>query len=205
MRDVQLIAGMMGLYAGIIGVLALFPKSRRLPGKPPNMRRPGGILTRLVGKDWRRKSEEKAILAQWPTLLESMAIAVSAGMDPLRAFEICAGKTYGPLRRALEKVIVRLHSGMSLPAALAVMEGEGIHVARRLRATLAQAEALGTPVASVLEALAVEYYTLEKQRLEGTINSLPVKLSVVTVMFLLPPVLIISVMPHVLMFIQSGW
>jgi tight adherence protein C len=146
-----------------------------------------------------------AFLAQWPTLLESMAVAVSAGMDLLHAFEICVARTHGPLRESLEKVVVRLHSGMSLPAALAAMEKDGIDEARRLRATLAQAESLGTPVASVLEALAAEYYTSEKQRFESKLNSLPVKLSVITVIFLLPPVLIISVMPHVLSFIGAGW
>ncbi len=36
----------------------------------------------------------------------------------------------------------------------------------------------------------------EKQQFESRLNSLPVKLSVITVVFLLPPVLIVSIVPY---------
>lgn len=205
MRDIQLIAGSLGISAWVVGGLTLYRKHSRLADRPARLRYASDALLHLLVRNSKRRSSEEAILAQWPTLLEGMAVAVSAGMDVLHAFEICAGKTYGPLREFLEKVVVRIHSGMSLPAALSAIEEEGIGGARRLRATLTQAEVLGTPVSNVLEALAAEYYTIEKQRFEGKINSLPVKLSVITVIFLLPPVLIISVMPHVLSFIATGW
>ncbi|NLC15418.1 MAG: type II secretion system F family protein [Firmicutes bacterium] len=205
MRDLAMIAGALGTCAGLLSGLALHRRDSRLGSAPVRSAGPHHILARLLTSNFDRKRKQMAFLAQWPTLLESMAVAVSAGMDLLHAFEICVARTHGPLRESLEKVVVRLHSGMSLPAALAAMEKDGIDEARRLRATLAQAESLGTPVASVLEALAAEYYTLEKQRFESKLNSLPVKLSVITVIFLLPPVLIISVMPHVLSFIGAGW
>ncbi|HHX09861.1 MAG TPA: type II secretion system F family protein [Firmicutes bacterium] len=205
MNDLHVIAWAVSLYGAVLCALALYPKHSRLSGKPARMGCTSDALVRLLTRNFQRKRNEKLMLAQWPTLLESMAVAVSAGMDVLHAFEICAGKTYGPLKDCVEKVTVRLHSGMSLPAALAAMEKEGVDAARRLRATLAQAEVLGTPVSDVLETLAAEYYTLEKQRFDARINSLPVKLSVITVVFLLPPVLIISVMPHVLSFLKAGW
>ena len=144
-------------------------------------------------------------MAQWPTLLESVAIAVIAGMDLHEAFEVCAMKTHGRLRLEFDKVLIRIRSGQPLPAALAAMEKEGIEPARRLRTTLAQAETLGTPIGEVLSALSDEYRDLEKQQFESRLNSLPVKLSIITVVFLLPPVLILSIMPHVIIFIGSGW
>jgi tight adherence protein C len=85
------------------------------------------------------------------------------------------------------------------------MEKEGIEPARRLRATLVQAESLGTPVADALNALSQEYYILEQQMFETRLNALPLKLSIITVLFLLPPILIISIAPHILAFFNAGW
>ncbi len=200
-----LFSGGLGLSTAVFAAWVLYRKDSRLSGKPLGLRELDPVLFRSVTRRLKRRRRDKAIMAQWPTLLEGMAVAVAAGMDILNAFKLCAGKAYGPLRESAEKVIVRLRSGMSLPVALAVMEKEGIDAARRLRATLAQAEVLGTPVSDVLGALSAEYYTLEKQRFESKLNSLPVKLSLITVIFLLPPVLIVSVMPHVLSFIRAGW
>lgn len=204
-REVLILSGIWGLLSALLMVWILNRKDSCLSGKVSgNWKLKSAPIMSLI-KSLGRRRRNKRIMAQWPTLLEGMAVAVSAGMDILHAFEICASKTRGHLRAASEKVVLRLHSGMSLPMALDAMEKDGIEPAKRLRATLAQAEVLGTPISEVLEALSSEYYTLEKQRFESKLNALPIRLSIITVIFLLPPVLIVSVMPHVFVFINTGW
>lgn len=155
----------------------------------------------------RRRAARKKIdefSAGWPDLLESMAVAALSGVDLTTSLEVAARRTGGCLREELDKVILRASSGQSVGQALAALEKD-MHVVSRLRSTLIQAEVLGTPVAEVLSALAEEYYTTRRQEVEQRFNALPVKLTVVTVLFLLPPVLIISVMPHLLAFMGTGW
>ncbi len=197
-------SGVIGFWVAVFGVWILYKEDRRLSGKPLGLLRINFAFIQDKINSFRQKKNNQVIMEQWPTLLESMSVAVKAGLNIVDAFEVCTGKTYGPLRVSAEKVIVRLRSGMSMSAALSVMEKEGIQAAKRLKTTLSQAESLGTPISDVLEALSAEYYTLERQRFESKLNSLPIKLSLITVVFLLPPVLIISVMPHVLSFIQKG-
>lgn len=204
-HEVLLVSGVWGLLASVLTAWILGRKDSRLLGRSPVFRRANVAPISVVAESLGRRRRNKQITAEWPTLLEGMVVAVAAGMDVLRAFEISASKARGPLREAAEKVLLGIHSGMSLPAALALMEKDGIEPARRLRATLAQAEVLGTPISEVLEALSAEYHTLEKQCFESRLNALPVKLSIITVIFLLPPVLIVSVMPHVFVFISTGW
>lgn len=168
-----------------------------------------GLLFWRLGQRWvrgcmaRRKAWD--IQAQWPLFLESMAVAALAGSDLVGAFRIAGRRTYGFFKEELERVIARVQGGMSLGAALAVFDDDKVQCVKRLRSTLIQAEMLGTPVADVLKALASEAYMLERQVLEERLNSLPVKLSFVTVVFLLPPVLVISVVPHILAFLGSRW
>lgn len=198
-------SGVFGLAAALPGAFMAYRRQGRLSKGPTGLQNRGPAFLQAVLRRIGRRRRNAEIMAQWPMLLEGMAVAVIAGMDIRNAFEICSARTYGVLRQASAKVILRLHGGLPLPAALRVMEREEIEPATRLRTTLAQAETLGTPVAEVLSTLSGEYYTLEKQQFESKLNALPVKLSVITVLFLLPPVLIVSIVPHVIAFVGSGW
>ncbi len=128
-----------------------------------------------------------------------------AGLDLHQAFQTASLRATGPLRQEMEKIIPRLASGQSLGKALAVMEKDGVIQAKRLSSTLMQAEILGTPVSMVLQSLAEEAQDGVYQEDEERFNSLPTKLSFVTVVFLLPPVLIVSMAPHILTFLRSPW
>jgi len=203
--EIVALSVLFGLLPALVVAWMFRRKDTRLYGRPHGFQKPGSALLQSFVRRCGRKRRNAEVLSQWPTLLEGMAVAVIAGMDMQSAFEICSARTHGFLRQAASKVVLRLHSGLPLASALAIMENEGIEPARRLRTTLVQAESLGTPVAEVLSTLSAEYYTLEKQSFEYKLNSLPVKLSVITVVFLLPPVLIVSIAPHVIAFMGTKW
>ncbi len=203
--ELLLVSSLFGLAAVLPAASMAYRRQARLSKRPTGFQNTGPAFPQALLRRIGRRRRNAEVMAQWPTLLEGMAVAVIAGMDIRNAFEICSAKTYGVLRQACAKVMLRLHGGLPLPAALIAMEREEIEPATRLRTTLAQAEVLGTPIAEVLSTLSDEYYALEKQQFESRLNSLPVKLSVITVVFLLPPVLIVSIVPHVIAFMGSGW
>ncbi len=161
------------------------------------------IVSREAASRKRKWIEE--IKAQWPLMLEGMATASASGLDLRTSFQAAAKRTTGALRQEMDKVSLRAAGGLSLSQALTVMEKDGVQDARRLRSMLVQAEVLGTPMSTVLTALAEEADDEARQEAEHRFNALPIKLSLVTVAFLLPPVLIVAIVPHLLVFLRSRW
>ncbi len=163
----------------------------------------GGVLQLAEASRARRKVTD--MRAEWPALLESMAIGALSGLDLAAAFATAAGRVTGPLKQEAEKAVVRISGGVSVSRALAIMSQDGVPGAERLRTVLLQSEVLGTPAAETLRGLAMEASALERQEAEARFNALPLRLSVITVVFLLPPVLVVSIAPHMLVFINSRW
>ena len=169
-----------------------------------------GITAAFAGGMWlagrrRRKRRLDEMRSEWPALLEGMAVAALSGLDLNAAFLAAGRRTAGVLREEVDRACVRLAGGVQLSKALEVLSKDGVPGADRLRSLLLRCEVLGTPVAEVLQTLALEAATVERQEIEGRFNALPLRLSVITVVFLLPPVLVTSIAPHVLMFLNSRW
>lgn len=164
----------------------------------------GGAL--ILGWETQLKRYRVAEMrSEWPVFLESMSVGALSGMDMNSAFLSAARRTTGALFSELTAACGRVSGGMQLSKALAVMARDGVPGAERLRTLLLQCEVLGTPVSEVLQALALEAATVERQEAEGRFNALPLRMSIITVLFLLPPVLIVSIAPHVLAFLNSRW
>ncbi len=159
----------------------------------------------MLAEKGRLGKRRESVRTQWPSMLEGMASVAQAGLDLRQSFQMASRRTTGSLRDQMEKVNRRLEGGQSLGKALSAMERGGVTQAKRLSSMLMQAEILGTPVSMVLKSLAEEAQDAIHQEDQERFNSLPVKLSVVTVVFLLPPVLIVSIMPHILSFLRSRW
>lgn len=183
-------------------------------GLPRPLSRPFSGLLGLVaagaGADWlvrrvRRGRRLAGMKSEWPVLLDGMAVAALAGLDLCSAFVAASGRLQGVLREETDKVVLRVTGNLPLGRAIDTLCKAGIPGAERLRSVLLQCEVLGTPVAATLDALALETSIMERQEMEGRFNALPFKMSLVTVAFLLPPVLMVSIAPHVLMFLNSQW
>ena len=84
------------------------------------------------------------------------------------------------------------------------MDDSWIPEVKRLRSVLAQSEILGAPVAGMLKSLSDEGYEAERQTWKK--GSMPFRSSCQrSRCFLLPPVLAVSVLPHILAFLESSW
>lgn len=153
----------------------------------------------------RRRKRASEMRREWPCLVESMAVAALSGMETGAAFMAAARRVQGALREETDKVTLRMIGGAPLSRALAVCDEVSIPEVKRFRSVLAQSEILGTPVAGILRTLSDEGYEAERQTMEERFNTLPLVLSAITVFFLLPPVLAVSIIPHVLAFLESRW
>ena len=81
----------------------------------------------------------------------------------------------------------------------------GTPSARSLVSSIRQAEVSGTAVVDVLRAHAeMARRELHASRLKQA-ELMPLKLALCTVGFLLPALVIVSIVPHVLAFVKSGW
>jgi Flp pilus assembly protein TadB len=180
---------------------------KQLPGPWPAVTAlvPAWATARWARHQYLRSKRLEEMKGQWPVLLESMAVAALSGLDLNAAFVMASKRATGFLKRETDKVVLRLAGGLPLSRALEVLARERVPGAERLLYMFVQCEVLGTPVAEVLESLAMEATDLERQEMEGKFNSLPLKLSVVTVLFLLPPLLIVSIAPHILVFLSTRW
>lgn len=180
---------------------------RHLPGFVwlPGAAIPIWLVSRWAWRTHVAATRIREMRTQWPLLLESMSVAALSGLGLNTAFEVAAKRVGGCLRAEADNVVLRIGGGLPLSRALDVLVKERVPGAERLASVLLQCEVLGTPVAEVLESLALEAANLERQDMEAKFSTLPLKLSLITVVFLLPPVLIISIAPHVLIFLNTKW
>lgn len=153
----------------------------------------------------RRRKRVAEMRREWPFLIESMAVAALSGMETAAAFQAAAKRAGATLREEVDKVTLRMMGGASLSRALTVVDEACLPDVKRLRNILARNEILGTPVAGMLKALSDEGYDAERQSMQERFNTLPLRLTAITVFFLLPPVLAVSVIPHVLTFLGASW
>lgn len=161
-----------------------------------------GLLSRLKDSS-RRKQVERA----FPEVIDLMLVCVNAGMNLYSALRYVAHITRGPLGDGLKRVVYAASTGYSLREAL---EEElcGPHSSPSLKffaATLGYSYARGNPVSEVLRAQAWMTRQQRKQAMEALVRSMPTKIVVCSIVFFLPVILVMTVLPGVLMFLGSSW
>lgn len=116
-------------------------------------------VSAALGRDYllsrQVKQREEAMAAEFPTIAELLALAVSAGETPLAALERVSSVTSGVLSQELSTTLADIRSGIPLPRALANLS-QRTEVAAISRFTDGVATAIerGTPLAAVLRSQA---------------------------------------------------
>jgi pilus assembly protein TadC len=200
----QLLASLMfGLSAMLFARYAKYDRLERLKdseNKPIAIVR----LQRRLKKRLRLMKRDPADEG-WSDFIEGFAIAAFSGIDLGTAFDSARRRSRGTLADELSHVSTLFRGGLRLSRALAESQEISSPQLVRLTNALQRAEILGTPISSVLMSLAEESRANERNRALTRFNTLPLKLSIVTVLFLLPPVLVVTVVPNVLAFLDSSW
>ncbi|HVE62505.1 MAG TPA: type II secretion system F family protein [Mycobacteriales bacterium] len=142
-----------------------------------------------------RKREERMI-AEFPTIAELLALAVTAGEGPIGALERVCRISTGELARELRQALAEARTGASLVTAL-----EGI-AARTSLAPLARfvdgvavAVERGTPLAEVLRAQAVDVREAGKRALLESGGKREIAMLVPVVFFVLPVTIVFALFP----------
>ncbi|HVL81227.1 MAG TPA: type II secretion system F family protein [Actinomycetota bacterium] len=147
----------------------------------------------------RADSRQAQIRRALPETLDLLAIAVGAGLGLEAAIELVARKLPGPLGEELHRFLQEVQLGASRREALAnLRERTDVTELSTFALTLAQADALGTPLAEVLKAQAGEMRMLRRMRARETAAKTPVKLLVPLLLGIFPALGIVIIGPAVI-------
>lgn len=198
-RAVQLLGACVGLALGLVvavpaGVVGAFPVPVAgalvlLLGTS------GGILPDVrLGTAVRRR--EEAMLLEFPTIAEVLALAVAAGESPHAALQrvarIADGELVGELRHALADI----HAGANLSDALGrLSDRTGVPALGRFAEGISVAVERGTPVADVLRAQAQDVREDGRRRLMEIGGRKEVAMLVPVVFLVLPVTILFALYP----------
>jgi tight adherence protein C len=158
----------------------------------------GGVFARDRQLSKQVREREKAMLAEFPTIAELLALAVTAGEGAVGAMERVCRTSRGELARELRTALDDARSGSSLIAAF-----EGIAARTSLPALARFVDGMsiaierGTPLADVLRAQAVDVREEGKRFLLESAGKREIAMLVPVVFFVLPLTIVFALFPGV--------
>jgi len=199
-----------GVLAAAAG-LGVYAVSALLCGGPPPVWLTAAVAAAALGgpRLWLSRIVDRhrsAVAAELPKAAELLTLGTESGLELLEAARMAATLLTGPVGKALAEALVEIDAGREQLDALrnmALRVGGG--ETATFVAALAQGLALGTPVARVLRVQADSLRARRRQTLESRISGLSLKLTVVTILFFVPALFILSVLPNLLAFIGGSW
>lgn len=163
-----------------------------------------GIVGYMLPKYWvtkRQQQRQEEITSGFPDALDMMLVCIEAGQSLDQSIIRVARElraSYPSLSDEFEIVSYEIKAGKDKPTVLADM-GERCGVANisSFVTVLVQSATFGTSIADALRVYADEMRDKRVMRAEEKANKLPTKMTLVTMMLTVPPLLIILVGPSV--------
>lgn len=147
-----------------------------------------------------------AVERELPQVAELMTLGAESGLELVDAVRLAAGLCSGPVGRALRETLAEVSAGREMAGALReTVRRLGGPAAAGFIGALVQGIELGTPVARVLRIQADTFRVRRRQAVEARIAGLPLKLTMATIFFFVPALLVLSVLPNLLAFLGSQW
>ena len=164
-----------------------------------------GLVGYMFPKYWITKRQEKRqeeIQDGFPDSLDMMLVCVEAGQSIDQAIVRVAKEihaSYPALAEEYEIVAQQIKAGRDKASVLKEMsERCGIQDISSFVTVLIQSQTYGTPIAEALRVYASEMRDKRVMRAEEKANKLPTKMTLMTMMFTVPALLIILVGPSIL-------
>lgn len=165
---------------------------------------PGGVGY-MLPKYWvtkRKQQRQEEVEQGFPDSLDMMLTCVEAGQSMDQAIIRVAREiqaSYPALAEEYEIVSHQMKAGRDKPSVLGDMaERCGVQDISSFVTVLIQSQSFGTSIADALRVYASEMRDKRVMRAEEKANKLPTKMTLSTMMFTVPPLLIILVGPSVL-------
>lgn len=155
-----------------------------------------GAAMPFVLVDRRADRREHAIVTQFPDFLDLMALSVSAGLAFDVALVEVSSQIRGPLAEELDLATTSIALGTSRSDALEWLD-QRLQIPALSSFVLAvnQAAELGSPIGVTLQGQAEVGRVRRRQLEEERIQKLPVKILLPTVLFIMPPTLLVVLGP----------
>jgi tight adherence protein C len=170
-----------------------------------------GIVGYMLPKYWitkRQQQRQEEITSGFPDALDMMLVCVEAGQSLDQSIIRVAKElraSYPSLSDEFEIVSYEIKAGKDKPSVLADMgERCGVADISSFVTVLVQSATFGTSIADALRVYAEEMRDKRVMRAEEKANKLPTKMTLVTMMLTVPPLLIILIGPSVVGIQQLG-
>ncbi|PFG42551.1 tight adherence protein C [Isoptericola jiangsuensis] len=142
------------------------------------------------------RRREEQMLAEFPTVAELLALAVTAGEGPVPALERVAATARGELSDEFAAMLADVRSGTPIVGALhAMADRTGLPTLTRFAEGVAVALERGTPLADVLRAQAQDVREAGRRALMETGGKKEVAMLVPVVFLVLPITVVFAVFP----------
>jgi tight adherence protein C len=156
----------------------------------------GGVLARDRYLTRQVAHREERMLAEFPTIAELLALAITAGEGPVGALERVTRISSGELTRELGRALAEARSGASLVQALeGIARRTSLAPLARFVDGVAVAVERGTPLAEVMRAQAVDVREAGKRALLESAGRREIAMMVPVVFFVLPVTVIFALFP----------
>jgi tight adherence protein C len=160
----------------------------------------GGFVAGVVLRDQRLTAQlrrrEVAIVAEFPTVAELLALAVAAGEGPVAALDRVVERSRGELSRDLARVLARIRTGESVSDAFdGLAAGSGVPVVARFARGIAVAVERGTPLTQVLHAQAADVREAGRRELIERASRKEILMMLPVVFLVMPLVVVIAFWP----------
>jgi tight adherence protein C len=151
-----------------------------------------------------RQERVEVIEKELPDVLDVLAISVEAGVGLEGAMQAVTERFSSPLSDELGHTLSEMELGLSRREALQNLRGRtDIPDLNGFVLALLQADALGMPMAKVLQTQAVEMRRRRRGKVREAAAKLPVKLVFPLVMFILPALFVVILGPAVIAIVQN--
>ncbi len=155
-----------------------------------------GVLLRDNRLSAQVKQRETAIVAEFPTVAELLALSVAAGEAPVAALDRVVRRSGGELSRDLAEVLARIRTGEPVADAFDRLAAtSGVPVVARFAHAIAVAVERGTPLADVLHAQAADVREAGRRALIEQASRKEIFMMVPVVFLVLPVTVIFAFWP----------
>jgi tight adherence protein C len=159
----------------------------------------GGSLGFLLPGLWVSRlgrKRQQQIRMDLPETIDLMAIAVQAGMGLEAAIELASQSLPGALGDELYRLLQEIQLGSSRKDALHQLRGRtGVSELSSFALALIQADAIGSPIAEVLQSNSARMRLIRRQTAREKAAKLPVKLLIPMMLFIFPALFVVVIGP----------
>lgn len=156
----------------------------------------GGVVARDAALSRAIGQREALLLAEFPTIAELLALAVSAGEGPIGSLERATNSSGGELARELRRVLDDTRAGVPLTDALGRMSDRTVlpPISRFVDGVIIAIER-GTPLADVLRAQAADARAAAKRALLESGGRREIAMLLPVVFLILPVTVVFALFP----------